>query len=93
MEGSAGRQAHCVCWSPAEGRGAGRPDDTLPPWDYCPQLRCLPQVASKAGVYEILNQLGFPELESGQDQPFSRLRCRWQEQSRCPEPSAAGDFL
>jgi len=51
------------------------------------------QVASKAGVYEILNQLGFPELESGQEQPFSRLRCRWQEQSRRPEPSAAGDFL
>ncbi|XP_030897557.1 paladin isoform X2 [Leptonychotes weddellii] len=51
------------------------------------------QVASKAGVYEILNQLGFPELESGQDQPFSRLRCRWQEQNRWPEPSAAGDFL
>uniref|UniRef100_U6CSU3 Paladin n=1 Tax=Neovison vison TaxID=452646 RepID=U6CSU3_NEOVI len=51
------------------------------------------QVASKAGVYEILNQLGFPELESGWDQPFSRLRCRWQEQSRSPEPSTPGDFL
>ncbi|CAD7675734.1 unnamed protein product [Nyctereutes procyonoides] len=51
------------------------------------------EVASKAGVYEILNQLGFPELESVQAQPFSRLRCRWQEQSRSPEPSAAGDFL
>lgn len=62
-------------------------------WDYCPQLCCLPQVASKAGVYEILNQLGFPELESGWDQPFSRLRCRWQEQSRSPEPSTPGDFL
>ncbi|XP_062959027.1 paladin isoform X1 [Cynocephalus volans] len=51
------------------------------------------EVASKAGVYEILNQLGFPELESLQDQPFSRLRYRWQEQSHSPEPSAAGDFL
>uniref|UniRef100_A0A673V807 Paladin n=1 Tax=Suricata suricatta TaxID=37032 RepID=A0A673V807_SURSU len=50
------------------------------------------QVASKAGVYEILNELGFPELESARDPPFSRLRCRWQEQSHL-EPSAAGDFL
>ncbi|XP_057361930.1 paladin isoform X2 [Manis pentadactyla] len=53
----------------------------------------MQEVASKAGVYEILNQLGFPELESVEDQPFSRLRHRWQEQSHCPEPSAAGDFL
>ncbi|XP_008832123.1 paladin [Nannospalax galili] len=51
------------------------------------------EVASKAGVYEILNQLGFPELESVEDQPLSRLRHRWQEQSRDLEPSAAGDFL
>ncbi|XP_059756090.1 paladin isoform X2 [Balaenoptera ricei] len=51
------------------------------------------EVATKAGIYEILNQLGFPELESVEDQPFSRLRCRWQEQSHGPEPSAAGDFL
>ncbi|XP_055281515.1 paladin isoform X3 [Moschus berezovskii] len=51
------------------------------------------EVAAKAGVYEILNQLGFPELESVEDQPFSRLRCRWQEQNRGPELSTAGDFL
>ncbi|XP_058399242.1 paladin [Diceros bicornis minor] len=51
------------------------------------------EVASRAGVYEILNQLGFPELESVEDQPFSRLRWRWQEQGHSPEPSAAGDFL
>ncbi|XP_005390110.1 PREDICTED: paladin [Chinchilla lanigera] len=51
------------------------------------------EVASKAGVYEILNQLGFPELESTEDQPFSRLRHRWQEQSLGPEPSAGRDFL
>ncbi|XP_007454619.1 PREDICTED: paladin isoform X2 [Lipotes vexillifer] len=51
------------------------------------------EVAAKAGIYEILNQLGFPELESVEDQPFSRLRCRWQEQSHSPEPSAAGDIL
>uniref|UniRef100_A0A8C2RG24 Paladin n=1 Tax=Capra hircus TaxID=9925 RepID=A0A8C2RG24_CAPHI len=59
---------------------------------YC-KLSCPPQVAAKAGVYEILNQLGFPELESTEDQPFSRLRCRWQEQNRGPELPAAGDFL
>lgn len=53
----------------------------------------MQEVASKAGVYEILNQLGFPELESMEDQPFSRLRRRWQEQSHYPEPCAAGDFL
>ncbi|XP_015976494.2 paladin isoform X1 [Rousettus aegyptiacus] len=51
------------------------------------------EVASKAGVYEILNQLGFPELESVEDQPFSRLRCRWQEQSLSLEPFTAGDSL
>ncbi|KAG3264768.1 phosphatase domain containing, paladin 1 [Ictidomys tridecemlineatus] len=51
------------------------------------------EVASKAGVYEILDRLGFPELESLEDQPFSRLRHRWQEQNLGPEPSAAGDFL
>lgn len=50
-------------------------------------------MASKAGVYEILNQLGFPELESVEDKPFSRLRCRWQEQSHSLEPFTAGDFL
>lgn len=59
----------------------------------CPYLCCPPQVASKAGVYEILNQLGFPELESVEDQPFSRLRCRWQEQSLSLEPFTAGDSL
>ncbi|XP_077897093.1 paladin isoform X2 [Ictidomys tridecemlineatus] len=50
------------------------------------------EVASKAGIYEILDRLGFPELESLEDQPFSRLRHRWQEQNLGPEPSAAGDF-
>ncbi|XP_054378505.2 paladin isoform X4 [Pongo pygmaeus] len=53
----------------------------------------MQEVASKAGIYEILNELGFPELESGEDQPFSRLRYRWQEQSCSLEPSAPGDLL
>uniref|UniRef100_A0A4W2CCJ0 Uncharacterized protein n=1 Tax=Bos indicus x Bos taurus TaxID=30522 RepID=A0A4W2CCJ0_BOBOX len=51
------------------------------------------EVRAGPGIYEILNQLGFPELESVEDQPFSRLRCRWQEQNRGPELSASGDFL
>ncbi|XP_051009070.1 paladin [Acomys russatus] len=53
----------------------------------------MQEVATKAGIYEILNQLGFPELESTEDQPLSRLRYRWQEQSRDSEPCDAGDFL
>lgn len=63
-----------------------------PPLKLCPYL-CPLQVATKAGIYEILNQLGFPELESIEDQPLSRLRYRWQEQSRDPEPCDDGDFL
>lgn len=51
------------------------------------------EVATKAGIYEILNQLGFPELESIEEQPLSRLRYRWQEQSRDAEPCDVGDFL
>ncbi|EGV93769.1 Paladin [Cricetulus griseus] len=51
------------------------------------------EVATKAGIYEILNQLGFSELESMEDQPLSGLRHRWQEQSQDPEPCDAGDFL
>ncbi|XP_006889104.1 PREDICTED: paladin [Elephantulus edwardii] len=43
------------------------------------------EVASKAGIYEILNQLGFPELEDMEGQPLARLRYRWQEWSRSPE--------
>uniref|UniRef100_A0A8C5KMV4 Paladin n=1 Tax=Jaculus jaculus TaxID=51337 RepID=A0A8C5KMV4_JACJA len=53
----------------------------------------MQEVASKAGVYEILNQLGFPELESPEDQPLSSLRHRWLEQSTGPESPAARDFL
>ncbi|XP_062070853.1 paladin [Lepus europaeus] len=56
------------------------------------------EVAAKAGVYELLNQLGFPELEGTEDRPCSRLPCsrlrhRWQQWPDSPEPSAAGDFL
>ncbi|XP_040831826.1 paladin isoform X1 [Ochotona curzoniae] len=51
------------------------------------------EVAASAGVYELLNQLGFPELEGSEDQPCSRLRYRWQQWPDSPEPSATGDFL
>ncbi|XP_007938910.1 paladin [Orycteropus afer afer] len=52
----------------------------------------MQEVASKAGIYEILNQLGFPELEDMERQPLSRLRYRWQEWSQSTEPPA-GDSL
>ncbi|XP_044539523.1 paladin-like [Gracilinanus agilis] len=44
------------------------------------------EVASKAGVYEVLNQLGFPEFEPIEDKPLSRLRYRWQERKLGPGP-------
>lgn len=37
------------------------------------------EVASKAGVYEILNQFGFTEFENPEIQPLSHLRYRWQQ--------------
>ncbi|XP_037660726.1 paladin isoform X2 [Choloepus didactylus] len=49
------------------------------------------EVATSAGVYTILNQLGFPELEGTEEQPFSRLCYRWQEQSHGPQ-ACAGDL-
>ncbi|XP_076981136.1 paladin isoform X2 [Tamandua tetradactyla] len=52
----------------------------------------MQEVATAAGIYAILNQLGFPELEGAEEQPFSRLRDRWQEQSLGPQP-CAGDPL
>lgn len=79
--------------SPARG---GRFEDSRPGDAFTPEALpylCPLQVATRAGVYEILNQLGFPELESVEDQPLSRLRYRWQEQSRDLEPCDAGDFL
>ncbi|KAE8591054.1 hypothetical protein XENTR_v10018296 [Xenopus tropicalis] len=39
------------------------------------------EVASKAGVYEVLNQLGFSEFENAEEQPLCRLRYRWQQQN------------
>ncbi|KAM3859683.1 paladin [Diretmus argenteus] len=41
----------------------------------------MKQVAARAGVYDILNQLGFSEFENPRDTPLARLRCRWQQQN------------
>uniref|UniRef100_A0A3B3DID3 Paladin n=1 Tax=Oryzias melastigma TaxID=30732 RepID=A0A3B3DID3_ORYME len=41
----------------------------------------MEQVAARAGVYDILNQLGFSEFEDPRDSPLARLRCRWQRQN------------
>lgn len=41
----------------------------------------MEQVAARAGVYDILNQLGFSEFENPRDTPLARLRCRWQRQN------------
>nr|XP_016847680.1 PREDICTED: paladin isoform X1 [Anolis carolinensis] len=52
----------------------------------------MQEVASKAGVYEILNHLGFTEFEDLEDKPLSQLRYRWQEQSRNSLPFR-GEFI
>ncbi|NXN85107.1 PALD protein, partial [Bombycilla garrulus] len=50
------------------------------------------EVAAVAGVYEVLNQLGFPELESLEGRALSTLRGRWQEQGATARPFR-GDFV
>lgn len=35
------------------------------------------QVAARAGIYTILNHLGFSEFENPDDSPMTRLRFRW----------------
>ncbi|XP_077206604.1 paladin isoform X2 [Paroedura picta] len=50
------------------------------------------EVAAKAGVYEILNHLGFTEFENLENKPLSQLRYRWQEQSRSSLPFR-GEFI
>lgn len=91
-EDSSGPQTHPSALRAQQGWFEdSRPEGTSTP-KALPSL-CPLQVATKAGIYDILNQLGFPELESMEDQPLSRLRHRWQEQSRDPEPCDVGDFL
>uniref|UniRef100_A0A8D2ZJK7 Paladin n=1 Tax=Scophthalmus maximus TaxID=52904 RepID=A0A8D2ZJK7_SCOMX len=41
----------------------------------------MEQVAARAGVYDILNQLAFSEFENPRDTHLARLRCRWQRQN------------
>ncbi|NWI41005.1 PALD protein, partial [Picathartes gymnocephalus] len=50
------------------------------------------EVAAVAGVYEVLNQLGFPELESLEGRALCTLRGRWQEQGATSRPFR-GDFV
>ncbi|XP_054840110.1 paladin isoform X2 [Eublepharis macularius] len=52
----------------------------------------MSEVAAKAGVYEILNHLGFAEFENLEDKPLSQLRYRWQEQNQSSLPFR-GEFL
>ncbi|XP_041920738.1 phosphatase domain containing paladin 1b isoform X2 [Alosa sapidissima] len=37
------------------------------------------QVAARAGIFTILNQLGFPEFDKPRDMSLSSLRCRWRQ--------------
>ncbi|XP_018420406.1 PREDICTED: paladin isoform X2 [Nanorana parkeri] len=46
-----------------------------------PFSKWMYEVASKAGIYEVLNQLGFSEFENVDEQPLCRLRSRWQQQN------------
>ncbi|XP_019473486.1 paladin [Meleagris gallopavo] len=51
------------------------------------------EVAAVAGVYEVLDGLGFPELEQLEDEePLRRLRGRWRAQSGAGWPSR-GNFV
>nr|XP_033796342.1 paladin isoform X2 [Geotrypetes seraphini] len=52
----------------------------------------MQEVASRAGIYKILNRLGFAEFENLEDQPLSRLRHRWQRQSMTSLPFR-GEFV
>uniref|UniRef100_A0A671XWQ1 Paladin n=1 Tax=Sparus aurata TaxID=8175 RepID=A0A671XWQ1_SPAAU len=52
----------------------------------------MEQVAARAGVYDILNQLGFSEFENPRDTPLARLRCRWQRQNILSLPFR-GEFI
>uniref|UniRef100_A0A7N6BVY5 Paladin n=1 Tax=Anabas testudineus TaxID=64144 RepID=A0A7N6BVY5_ANATE len=52
----------------------------------------MEQVAARAGVYDILNQLGFSEFENPRESPLARLRCRWQQQNILSLPFR-GEFI
>ncbi|XP_069720064.1 paladin [Phaenicophaeus curvirostris] len=50
------------------------------------------EVAAVAGIYEVLNQLGFPELESLEGKALCTLRSRWQAQGSTSRPFR-GEFV
>ncbi|XP_068161438.1 paladin isoform X2 [Antennarius striatus] len=52
----------------------------------------MEQVAARAGVYDLLNQLGFSEFENPRDSPLARLRRRWQQQ-RVGSLPFRGEFI
>lgn len=97
LEGSSGRgRCHAgggPCLSAAWGRARGHRGRCSPSslWGWrtgggCKTASTSPlcfQVAAVAGVYEVLDRLGFPELEGPEDEePLRRLRGRWRAQSR-----------
>ncbi|XP_077406253.1 paladin isoform X1 [Vanacampus margaritifer] len=54
----------------------------------------MQQVASKAGVYDVLNRLSFCEFKSPRDGgPLGRLRWRWQRPNLRPDLPFRGQFL
>ncbi|XP_077359484.1 paladin isoform X2 [Festucalex cinctus] len=54
----------------------------------------MQQVASKAGVYDVLNRLSFCEFKGPRDEaPLGRLRWRWQQPNLVPELPFRGQFL
>ncbi|XP_056881716.1 paladin isoform X1 [Takifugu flavidus] len=52
----------------------------------------MEQVAARAGVYDVLNQLGFSEFEDPRDTPLARLRYRWQQHTTHTLPFR-GEFI
>ncbi|XP_026871582.2 phosphatase domain containing paladin 1b isoform X1 [Electrophorus electricus] len=50
------------------------------------------QVAARAGIYAILNQLGFAEFEALEDSPLTSLRCRWRQHTVHSLP-IRGEFI
>ncbi|XP_030628566.1 phosphatase domain containing paladin 1b [Chanos chanos] len=50
------------------------------------------QVAAKAGIYAILNQLGFSEFENPKDNSLASLRVRWQQHNTRSLP-IRGEFI
>ncbi|XP_055005999.1 paladin [Boleophthalmus pectinirostris] len=52
----------------------------------------MEQVAARAGVYDVLDGLGFSEFENPRDTALARLRHRWQRQEVQPLP-VRGQFI